>query len=116
MLSYEQIKEIVKLVSPCAISEKTGLSRQAIYNLSKKSFNPQYETVKKFSDSFKNSWPLYEWVKENLSNECLAQDLLVSWQHRGEFYKKPSLYTNVPFPDKKTLEHIDNLWSNSNEH
>lgn len=112
MLSYEQIKEIVRLVNASAIHEKTGLSRQAIYNLSKKSFNPQYETVKKFSDAFEQSWPLYEWVKENLANECLAQDLLVSWQHRGEFNRKPSSYVNVTFPDKKTLEHIDSLWSN----
>lgn len=51
MLTHDQITEILNTVKPSAITEKTGLTRQAIYNL-KRNFKPSYDTVVKFSQGF----------------------------------------------------------------
>lgn len=51
MLSVKEIKEKLKDRRISVLSEKTGLSRQVIYNLLwGKSKNPTYETVEKLSD------------------------------------------------------------------
>lgn len=120
MLNHEQIKEILITVRPSAITEITGLTRQAVYNL-KHNFKPSYDTVVKFSEGFELSWPMYEWVKEHnhyLSDfQPVASDMFNTWYLFGEFNRKPSDHSSIKscVKDENTIKYIDSLWLESEE-
>jgi hypothetical protein len=115
MLSHEQIIEILNTVRPSAITELTGLTRQAIYNL-KRNFKPSYDTVVKFSNAFEQSWTMYQWVKENnhyMSDlQPVASDMFNTWYLFGGFNRKPSTHASMQscFPDEQSIQYIDSLW------
>jgi len=115
MLNHEQIIEILNTVRPTAITDLTGLTRQAIYNL-KRNFKPSYDTVVKFSDAFEKSMPMYKWVKQNNNHHSnfqpVASDMFNTWYLFGEFNRKPSSHTSIQscVADENYVKYIDSLW------